>query len=260
MKNSKSQIQNLKADGLIIIRSFFTKRQIKKVLSATKAIFKIQFINKKYPESRSKEIFKDNMVRLFNQDFETFQNCGKIVQSGLYELYHLAYSKKLKRLLKKIGLNSPLICTRPVLFFNHKLLAKKKEYYKTPRHQDFPSMLSSSDSVVVWIPLVDVDKKNGAVIFYPKSHKLGAVPLGRGKSGFAECPKPKGIKPVQPKMSIGDIAIFSTFLIHESGNISNDTIRWSCHFRYTNMQDSDFISRGFPSPYIYKSIAGERKT
>ena len=195
------------------------------------------------------------MVRLFNEDFETFQNCGKIVQSGLYELYHLAYSKKLKSLLQKIGLNNPLICTRPVLFFNHKLLAKKKEYYKTPRHQDYPSMLSSSDSVVVWIPLVDVDKKNGAVIFYPKSHKLGAVPLGRGKSGFAECPKPKSIKPVQPKMSIGDIVIFSTFLIHESGDISNDTIRWSCHFRYTNMHDSDFISRGFPSPYIYKSIA-----
>ena len=37
-----------------------------------------------------------------------------------------------------------------------------------------------------------------------------------------------------------------------SGDIFNNTIRWSCHFRYTNMVDQDFIDRGFPNPYIYK--------
>ena len=121
-------------------------------------------------------------------------------------------------------------------------------------------MLASKDSLVVWIPLVDVDTKNGAVIFYPGSHKNGAMRIGVNESGFAECQKPENISPIQPELKQGDIAIFSTFLVHESGDISNNTIRWSCHFRYTNMLDQDFISRGFPSPYIYKSVAGADKT
>jgi hypothetical protein len=54
---------------------------------------------------------------------------------------------------------------------------------------------------------------------------------------------------------MGDIVVFSTLLVHESGTILNDDIRWSCHFRYTNLNDKDFIERGFPSPYLYKSIA-----
>jgi hypothetical protein len=61
-------------------------------------------------------------------------------------------------------------------------------------------------------------------------------------------------QPIQPEMEVGDIAIFSTLLIHSSGEILNDTIRWSCHYRYTNMLEEDFINRGFPNPYIYKPL------
>ena len=56
------------------------------------------------------------------------------------------------------------------------------------------------------------------------------------------------------ELEVGDIAIISTFLVHKSGDILDDSIRWSCHFRYTNMLDQDFIDRGFPNPYIYKPV------
>jgi ectoine hydroxylase-related dioxygenase (phytanoyl-CoA dioxygenase family) len=176
-------------------------------------------------------------------------------QSGLIELYKMAYNDKLIATLKQIGLHQPLVCTRPVLFFNHPKLAHKQQYYKTPRHQDYPSMLSSSDSVVVWVPLVDVNETNGAVVFYPKSHTLGKLQPKETGTGFAEVEISDDFKKVQPSMRVGDIAIFSTFLVHESGDITNDSIRWSCHFRYTNLLNDDFIDRGFPSPYIYKSTA-----
>ena len=57
---------------------------------------------------------------------------------------------------------------------------------------------------------------------------------------------------LQANLQKGDIAIFSTLLVHESGVITNNEIRWSCHFRYTNMLSTDFVERGFPHPYIYK--------
>ena len=62
----------------------------------------------------------------------------------------------------------------------------------------------------------------------------------------------KGEK-IRPDLKIGDIAIFSTLLVHASGEILNDTIRWSCHFRYTDLLEKNYIDRGFPNPYIYSS-------
>lgn len=247
---------DLKNDGITILRGFFEKETIENLRESAKGVFKIQFEHFGYSDYESEEGFKNSMIRLFEEQFDVFQNCGKLIQSGLIELYNIAYNEKLIEELKKLGLENPLVCTRPVLFFNHPDLAKKEQYYKTPMHQDYPSMLSSSDSVVVWIPLVDVSDENGAVIFYPKTHKLGPLTEGLGDSGFAEVQFDKeNYEKLQPTLEVGDIAVFSTLLVHQSGDIVNDNIRWSCHFRYTNLNDGDFIERGFPSPYLYKSIA-----
>lgn len=247
-------MQQLKNDGIIVLKQFFPKSKIYELREAAKNVFKIQFKHFGYTNFDNEDGFKECLIKLFDEHFEIYQNTGKLIQSGLIELYKTAYDDKLIDTLKEFGLDNPLVCTRPVLFFNHPKLAKEIQYYKTPKHQDYPSMLSSSDSVVVWIPLVDVNTENGAVIFYPKTHKLG--PLTKTlTNGFAtvEIDEVK-YKPIQPNMEMGDIAIFSTLLVHESGDIVNDAIRWSCHFRYTNLNDVDFIERGFPSPYIYKSI------
>lgn len=248
-------MQQLKDDGIIILRNFFSKEDILNLLEASKEVFKIQFKHFGYKNYETDNGFKESMIRLFNEHRDVFQNCGKLIQSGLIQLYKIAYDDKLISKLKELGLTNPLVCTRPVLFFNHPKLAEKEHYYKTPRHQDYPSMLSSSDSLVVWIPLINVDESNGAVVFYAKSHKLGKIEPSKTDTGFAEVIIDDSYQKIQPSMNVGDIAIFSTFLVHESGNIINDSIRWSCHFRYTNLDDEDFINRGYPSPYIYKSTA-----
>jgi phytanoyl-CoA hydroxylase len=248
-------MQQLKDEGIIVLKQFFLKDKINNLRESAKDIFKIQFKHFSYTDFNSKDGFTNSMIKLFNEHFEIFQNTGKLIQSGLIELYKTAYDDNLLNKLKELGLSNPLVCTRPVLFFNHPKLANQPQYYKTPAHQDYPSMLSSLDSVVVWIPLIDVTPENGAVIFYPKTHKLGPLTTSLGTSGFAEVDiDNKRYKPFQPSLEIGDIVIFSTLLVHESGDIFNDDIRWSCHFRYTNLNDDDFINRGFPSPYIYKSI------
>ena len=243
---------DLKNDGITILKGFFEPETIEELRESAKNVFRIQFKHFGY----SDETFEESMVRLFEEQFDTFQNCGKLIQSGLIELYNIAYHDKLIEQLKLFGLDNPLVCTRPVLFFNHPKLAKKEQYYKTPMHQDYPSMLASSDSVVVWIPLMDVSKENGSVIFYPQSHLLGPLKNGVDESGFAEVEFNKDdYDKIQPSLKMVDIVVFSTLLVHESGTILNDDIRWSCHFRYTNLNDKDFIERGFPSPYLYKSIA-----
>lgn len=237
----KSQLND---DGYIIIKNFFDKEYINTLKEKAKNVFEIQFKKFGYTED-----FKKNMIKLFKENESVFINCGKIIQTGLIELYKLPIEDKIIDLIKDLGLTFPNLCTRPVLFFNHPKLAKEEFYYKTPPHQDWLSMESSSDSLVLWVPLVDVNKENGSILIWPKTHKQGPLPF-KTIGGFASV-ETFG-EPVQPELEVGDIAIFSTFLVHSSGDITNDTIRWSCHFRYTNMMDNDFINRGFPNPYIYK--------
>lgn len=238
--------KKLKEEGYIILRGFFDKEYIEALRKKAESVFQIQFERFGYSLG-----FKDNMIRLFTEHEEIFTNCGKIIQSGLIELYKLPVEEKMINKIKDLGLEFPNLCTRPVLFFNHPKLAKEEVYYKTPPHQDWPSMLSSMDSLVVWVPLVDVGEHNGSVIIWPKSHKKGPLPfVSRG--GFANVEiEGQGI---QTELGIGDIAIFSTLLVHSSGDILDDSIRWSCHYRYTNMMEEDFIKRGFPNPYIYRPI------
>jgi phytanoyl-CoA hydroxylase len=233
-------------DGYVIIKNFFTKEYINSIRKKSEEVFEIQFNRFNYNGD-----FKENMIKLFNEHEDIFINCGKIIQTGLIELYKLPIEDKVISLIKSLGLSFPNMCTRPVLFFNHPKLAKEEYYYKTPPHQDWTSMESSLDSLVLWVPLVDVNKENGSILIWPKSHKNGALPY-KSIGGFASV-EVKG-EYLQPELEVGDVVVFSTFLIHSSGEIKNNTIRWSCHFRYTNMLDDDFIKRGFPNPYVYKPI------
>ncbi len=239
-------INQLDSDGYVIIKKFFNKDYINNLREKAKDIFKIQFEKFGYDGT-----FNENIIKLFQEQESTFINCGKIIQTGLIELYKLPVEENLIKLIKSLGISFPNLCTRPVLFFNHPKLAKEEYYYKTPPHQDWISMESSLDSIVLWVPLVDVNKVNGSILIWPKTHKNGPLPF-KSIGGFASVDINGDY--IQPELEIGDIVIFSTFLVHSSGDILNDSIRWSCHFRYTNMKDNDFIDRGFPSPYIYKPI------
>ena len=240
------QKEQLKKEGYVILKGFFGAEYIEDLRKKAESIFKIQFERFGF-----KGDFKENMIRLFTEQEETFINCGKIIQTGLLELYKLPLDERLINKIKELGLDFPNLCTRPVLFFNHPKLAKEEIYYKTPPHQDWSSMLSSMDSLVVWVPLVDVGKNNGSIIIWPKSHLEGPLPFV-ANGGFASV-QTEG-DGLQTELEIGDIVIFSTLLVHSSGEILDDSIRWSCHYRYTNMLDEDYINRGFPNPYIYKPL------
>jgi len=236
MLNIDQLKSDLKEKGVVVIPGFFGRELIKNIQLAAKKIFQIQF-----KHLRIKGDFLTPMTCLFKEHLDTFVSCGKLIKTGLIELYQLSVNPDLIELVKNLGLSSPLMCTRPMLFFNHPQLAMSEHFYKTPVHQDWVSMLASQDSIVVWFPLIDLEIGHGPVIFYPGSHKLGPL-TDKLENGFAEVPFDRSAFPtLQPIVNMGDIVVFSTLLVNESGVISNNQIRWSSHLRYTNMEDHDFI-------------------
>lgn len=233
-------------NGYLLLKDFLNKEVVKNILDDARSVFQIQF---DYLNLNSD--FNENLKFLFKNHFDVFSNCGKQIQH-LISLHKLSLDDKIISLIKNLGVENPNISTRPVMFFNHPDLAKEKSYHTVDAHQDWRSMQSSLDSLVIWIPLTDIDKSLGALQIIPKSHLLGlkTIEVVNG-FGMVSTEIYDG-EFIDVDVKQGDILVFSSFLIHRSGNNTSEQPRWSCHFRYNNLKEKTFIERGFPHNYIYK--------
>lgn len=195
----------------------------------------------------------DVMKHLFKTEPKKFIHCGKTAQH-LISLWRLATSEPIIELVKRLGVSMPNICTRPVLFFNHPSLAIKDIYHTVPAHQDWRSMQGSLNSIVVWIPLMDIGVNHGAIRVLPGSHKRG---LWEHKidHGFGTVNVPGKEQMIDVTVSTGDIVAFNSFLVHESGKNISDKARWSCHFRYNDLSEYTYRQRGYPNPYTYSPVS-----
>jgi hypothetical protein len=242
--------------GYLLMKRFFDPAEVKRIQDEAKAVFAAQMRRHGIdpgPDA-SEEAFATAMFALFEADLPAFTNCGKQAQH-LISLHRLSLDERIVGTLAELGLEFPNVSTRPVLYFNHPKLAKKEVYWRLSLHQDWRSMQGSLDSVVVWLPLVDIDVSVGALEVIPGSHKAGLreadLEDGYGHISRAEMDRidPSELVPVEVER--GDALFFSTFLLHQSGTNVSDRLRWSCHFRYNNLAEETFVERGYPHPYVY---------
>lgn len=246
-------LQSYRKDGYLLVPRFFDADEISRVHKEAKEIFALQM--RRYgieiPADASEAQFSQGMFTLFETDLQAFINCGKHAQH-LISLHRLAVDERIVKTLKQLGLDFPNISTRPVMYFNSPKLATKEVYWRLSVHQDWRSVQGSLDSMVVWVPLIDIDKRLGALEVIPGSHRRGllAAELVDGYGHILEPVETDKLVPIE--IQKGDALFFSTFLIHQSGTNITDSIRWSCHFRYNNLREDTFIERGSPHPYIYR--------
>lgn len=249
-------IRAFKKNGYTLLNGIFSEKLIHDVLTDAKKVFYRQFVRLKIVsksfEKLSEVEFNEALFSFFKEDLTSFAYTGKQVQH-LISLHKLSLHEKIIGLLEEVGIKTPIISTRPVMFFNHKKLSKEKIYYKVDSHQDWRSMQGSLNSMVIWIPLMDISIKEGALEILPRSHKYGLL-TNRMYSGFGmvdvSAEQENQFIPIEVKA--GDALIFSSFLIHRSGDNSSKKPRWSCHFRYNDLSEPTFINRGYAHPYIYK--------
>lgn len=245
--------------GFAICRRIFEPHEIAAIHADAQAVFAAQMRRHGLlPAGEASEAaLAAGMFRLFEVDLPTFVNCGKQAQH-LVSLHRLSLDERIMAALAALGLGFPNISTRPVLYFNHPRLASKEAYWRLSLHQDWRSMQGSLDSVVVWVPLIDVDRSLGALEVVPGSHRWGllAAEMADGYGHLSEdAQAPIALDALQSvELERGDALFFSTFLVHQSGTNVTDAIRWSCHFRYNNLRDPTFIERGFPHPYLYRPM------
>ena len=254
-------VDQYRAQGFTLCRGFFAPEEVARIHAEAKEVFAAQMRRHGLVPTAgdvSEAEFTAGMFRLFEIDLPAFTWCGKQAQH-LISLHRLALDERIVAALAALGLAFPNISTRPVLYFNHPRLAQKEVYWRLALHQDWRSMQGSLDSVVVWLPLIAIDKRLGALEVVPGSHRWGLLPAelvdGYGHIEAAAQTRidPASLRPVE--VARGDVLFFSTFLVHQSGTNTSDAIRWSCHFRYNNLREPTFVARGFPHPYLYRPQA-----
>lgn len=232
-------------NGFKLIRNFFDKEEINRIYLDATNIYKTQMLELNIINSKdiSNEEFENSMKILFDKYFQIFINCGKQCQH-LISLWKLSLDEKLINYLKILGIKKPIVSTRPVLFSNSKLIAKNSINHTVPTHQDWASMQGSINSIVVWIPLIDINQDLGSIALVPKSHKEGL--LSNKKIGsFGMVNKYNEDDFISYDVKVGDALIFNSFLVHKSGNNITNNIRWSCHMRYNDLEEKSFIKRGY---------------
>lgn len=244
-------MKEYKEKGFIILKNFFSHEEINKVLDEAKSVFIIQIQKNKIPfDSLNDESFTKALFKLFEISYSDFLGAAKAAQH-IIEMHKISVSDKLINKIIELGLKKPIICVKPIIYFNSKSLAKIEGHYKTPPHQDWRSMQGSLNSLIVWIPLVDINKDLGAVEFISGSHKLGL--LSTDSDDWFRHVSDSNIKEesfIPAEVNKGDLVIFSAFTVHRSGNNITNRIRWSMHFRYNDALENTFIERGMPHPYV----------
>jgi phytanoyl-CoA hydroxylase len=244
--------QDFQRQGFARLNGFFSKQNVERVRTDAKCVFLSQmarhgFVNHAEVDERE---FERGMTRYFSEDSEGFINCGKTCQH-LISLHRLSLCEKIVKQLIALGVRRPNICTRPVLYFNSRHLAKSEVYYKSPPHQDWRSMQGSLNAMVVWVPLTDVPHELGSLEIIPGSHIWG-LQDSREDEWYRRIEGLRDEQYLSVEINSGDVLFFSAFLVHRSGNNVTDSIRWSSHFRYNDLEEPTFISRKYPNPYIYK--------
>lgn len=247
-------IKKYNEEGFIILKQFFNKEEIFNILTQAQNIYKTQMIKYSYINNYdiNNDEFENNLIKLFNENFEVFLNCGKQCQH-IIDLWKLSLDSRILNIIKILGVENPIVSTRPVLFSNSKYISKTDINHTVPPHQDWASMQGSINSIICWIPLIDINQELGAIAFVPKSHKLGLLSKNKKENfGLVDCFNDDEF--ISFNVEQGDIVLFSAFLVHKSGNNITRNIRWSTHFRYNDLNEKSFIERGYPHAYIYKPI------
>jgi len=189
-------------DGYVVVKKFIRSTEIKKIKGNL-----LNYINK-------------NRHLLIGRDIAVVKNTNKI--NSISNLKNWAYIKQVQN-KKKIKDLAKIFLGKKIKNFGSELFAKPaKVGLPAPIHQDnYYWNILNGEGITVWIALDNSNKKNGAVFYYKKSHKVGLLDHQLSKvRGLSQELKDKSIlkkfKKNSPNLKPGDALVHNCMIIHGS--------------------------------------------
>ena len=166
----------------------------------------------------------------------------------------IVYSSLLEKVAKQL-LNSSLVLSPPSQM-NLRADHPDEGKFLYPWHNDFSYNSSSSNSIVFWIPLQNVDLVNGALHVIPKSHRFlssvrydeESIKAKRSSTYFSienidEALQKNG--EIRCPLRLGQGLVFHSKLIHKSGKNQSDKTRFALQSRWFDGLSSDSVRGRF---------------
>lgn len=239
-------------NGYVIIKDLFSREELGRARSEIYTLFEtsLRDINEEGLSG------PDLMTSYYQKEKERWQRCAKRMYD-LLGVYSLAAKSQVAEVLKRLGLQTPIISTRPEVRTD----MPGDDQYMQPWHQDWRSGQGSLNSVTIWAPLHDVRVKNGAIEIVPGSHLLGYLEV-------EELSNPRRFSIIDQRVSemssmpveldFGEVALFSQMLVHRSGRNQSGTPRLTVQIRFLDYSESLFLENGLPSPRTSSEMLWER--
>lgn len=209
MKFDKKKYTN---DGYLVQKKIISKEDVNNFFKEIKNLLKI------YKKKNFENFFKN----VENRDliYKKLQNLNSV-----RSITHKVCNKFEKnKIYSKLGFKVPTITNGLIL----SLPNENKNL--NPLHQDIYN-LSSFNFIKIWLPLTSVNNKNGSMIVYKSSNKLGFIePKYKNKNSTYPEIKNKytdGFKEIIFDLDPGDCVIFNPFILHKSLKNNSNVTRFN---------------------------------
>ena len=250
--NLKSIKKNYIKNGYVILKNFFSKKQIYEL---EKAIIKnaIKIIPNKSINQLSVSDLKFNkeLINLKKNDPKIFGSFYDSLQHNA-KLYQMFSMQKISRVLKHLnnkGLEEFCLSNIGV-----RMDVPFDTRHKYSWHQDrayYPQNRDGNKGMLIWAPISVLKKDIGPLKIKPKSHKLGFYYVKKTKkknySPQYTLPKKKlsKFKTINLNIKPSDVAFINFHTYHASGSNISKKIRFAIQARYSDTTDQDFLPFAF---------------
>jgi hypothetical protein len=240
-------------DGYLVVRGFFDPAELSAVLEEMTGLFRLQLarLGLEASPGRGREAFLEDALRLLRTDPALYIATARLTQM-LPRAQRLMTSEALCDLARALGLTAPVVSTRVSNHIMSDALKIPGGYHKSPPHQDWRSMQGSLDSLVVWAPLTPAGPRAYPLEVVPGSHRLGLLETqAHIMTPTVSDPRIGEEDYLALTLEPGDVAAFSSFLVHRTGEEGGNVVRIAFSGRFNNAAEPSFVARGFPTPYKY---------
>jgi ectoine hydroxylase-related dioxygenase (phytanoyl-CoA dioxygenase family) len=130
-------------------------------------------------------------------------------------LYRLPHRKSLAHVWQSLCGSDALVHPRHIV----RTVLPSPSTFPTPPHQDNALVQGTSQTWTCWIPLGDVPTKLGGLVLWPKSHRLGRLPMTTlAGTSFGIGVEVEDQQPVWlgADYKLGDVLIFHSLTVHRA--------------------------------------------
>lgn len=245
-----AELEQYKSDGFFVAKGLLDQQCVDQVRQSVAKTFLDQ-LRQISVDVEGMALF-DAMQALHRYDLERYKKTAGAVWRKL-DIYQLLHDPRITGFLfDKFGWRDILVPGGQVAHIMAHELKIPEGYFGLGAHQDFPSVQGSLDGVVVWLPLVRVDRDNFPLELIPGSHKRGLLATADSGSVSWELRSDQYREEdfIPTEVDAGDVVFMSMFTVHRSSN--NGTpgqYRFALSTRFDNAEETTFIDRCYPSAY-----------